>query len=209
MTSEPSSPNRPRDVQRLRVHDIQLSDANLLLRPMTEADWPVLLRWNNDPEVLYYAEGANVTSRTLEETQGIYRDVSQHAFNFIAELDGRPIGECWLQEMNLKRVLSRYPNTMDLRRIDLTMGEKTLWGQGYGTRIIRALVRFAFDECRADAVFGCDVADYNPRSRCAFEKNGFVVDQAIAQKPGRKAQVVFDMVLTRDRYSAALRESGR
>jgi RimJ/RimL family protein N-acetyltransferase len=175
---------------------------------MTEEDWPVLLRWNNDPEVLYYAEGANVTSRTLEETQNIYRSVSQHAFNFIVELDGRPISDCWLQEMNLQRILSRYPKTMDLRRIDLTMGEKTLWGQGYGARIIRTLVRFAFDKCGADAVFGCDVADYNPRSRRAFEKNGFVVDQAIAQAPGSKAQVVFDMVLTRDRYSAALRESG-
>ena len=209
MTSESSSPNRAIEGKRLRVHDVQLSDANLLLRPMTEEDWPVLLRWNNDPEVLYYAEGGNVTSRTLEETQGIYRDVSQHAFNFIAELDGRPIGECWLQEMNLKRILSRYPNTMDLRRIDLAIGEKTLWGQGFGTRIVRALARFAFDECAADAVFGCDIADYNPRSRRVFVKNGFVVDQAVAQTPGSKAEVVFDMVLTRDRYSAALQESGR
>jgi RimJ/RimL family protein N-acetyltransferase len=189
-------------MEKLRVHDVQLSDGDLLLRPMTEEDWPILLRWNNDPDVLYYTEGDNVTSRTLEETQRIYRGASQHAFNFIAELNGRPIGECWLQEMNLKRILSRYPNTMDLRRIDLMIGEKTLWGQGYGTRIIRALVQFAFRECMADAIFGCSIADHNPRSRRAFEKNGFVVDQAIPQPPDSKAQVVFDMVLTRERHTA-------
>jgi len=185
----------------LRVHDVRLADGNLILRPMTEEDWPVLMRWNNDPEVLYYAEGDKVTSRSLEETQHIYRSVSQHAFNFIVELDGQPISECWLQEMNLKRVLSRYPGTMALRRIDLTMGEKALWGRGYGTRIIRAQVRFGFHGCNADAIFGCSIADYNPRSRRAFEKNGFVVDQVIPQVPGGKAQVVYDMILTRARYA--------
>jgi len=188
---------------RLRIHDVQLSDVDLLLRPMTEEDWPVLLRWNSDPEVLHYAEGSTITKRTLEETQRIYRGVSQHAFNLIAELDGRPIGDCWLQEMNLERVLSRYPSAMDLRRIDLTIGEKNLWGQGWGTRIIRVLVRFAFEKCGAEALFGCDVSDYNPRSQRAFEKNGFVVDQVIPQPPGRKAKVVFDLVLTRERYDAA------
>jgi RimJ/RimL family protein N-acetyltransferase len=67
---------------------------------------------------------------------------------------------------------------------------------------LAGVVEVEFDECKADAVFGCDVADYNPRSRRAFEKNGFVVDQAVLQPPGSKAQVVFDMVLTRERYTA-------
>jgi RimJ/RimL family protein N-acetyltransferase len=190
-------------VERLRVHEVRLSDGDLVLRPMTEEDWPALLKWNNDPDVLYYAEGSNVASRTLEETQRIFRGASREAFTFIAELAGRPIGECWLQEMNLKRVLSRYPKAMDLRRIDLTIGEKAFWGQGYGTRIIRALVRLGFEDCNADAIFGCDIADYNPRSRRAFEKNGFAVDQAIAQPPGGKAKITYDLVLTRERYFAA------
>ena len=132
--------------------------------------------------------------------QHIYRSVSQAAFVFIAELDGRPIGDGWLQKMNLPRVLDRYPTGQDLRRIDLEIGEKTLWGQGWGSRIIALLVHFGFDTCHADAIFGCDVGDYNPRSRRAFEKNGFVVDQTILQEPGRKAREVYDMVLTRSRY---------
>jgi len=27
---------------------------------MTEEDWEILLKWNSDPEVLYYSEGENV-----------------------------------------------------------------------------------------------------------------------------------------------------
>lgn len=185
--------------ERLRPHGVRLMDCPLNLRPMTEDDWPTLLPWHSDPEVLYFAEGDHVTARSPDDMQHIYRSVSQAAFVFVAELNGRPIGDCWLQKMNLPRVLNRHPAGQDLRRIDLMIGEKGRWGQGWGTRIIALLVRFGFDMCNADAIFGCDVTDYNPRSRRAFEKNGFLVDQTILQEPGRKAREVYDMVLTRSR----------
>ncbi|TEU14647.1 MAG: N-acetyltransferase, partial [Anaerolineales bacterium] len=120
----------------LREHDIELFDGPLHLRPMTEADWNVLLKWNNDPEVLYYSEGGNITSRSLPDMQKMYRGVSQQAYVFMIELYDRPIGECWLQRMNLERVNCRFPG-LDVRRIDLTIGEKDWWGRGWGTRIIR------------------------------------------------------------------------
>jgi RimJ/RimL family protein N-acetyltransferase len=174
---------------------------------MTGDDWPTLLPWHRDPEVLYFSEGAHVKSRSLAEMQHIYCSVSQAALIFVAEVDGRPIGDCWLQKMNLQRVLCRYLTGQDLRRIDLEIGEKTLWGQGWGSRIIALLVRFGFDMGHADAIFGCDVGDYNPRSRRAFEKNGFLVDQTIPQDPGRKAREVYDMVLTRSQYEQIYRRT--
>ena len=186
---------------RLRGHDVTLRGAGIALRPMTEGDWDVLLRWNSDPEVLYFAEGDDVACRSLEEVQEIYREVSQTAFCFIAEFDGEPIGECWLQKMNLERILKKYPGR-DCRRIDLTIGEKELWGQGNGTEMIRLLTRFAFEEEKADMVFGCDVADYNPRSRRAFEKNGYRIDARIEQPPGGKARYEYDLVLAREEYVA-------
>ncbi|HUW58606.1 MAG TPA: GNAT family N-acetyltransferase [Planctomycetota bacterium] len=191
-------------MERLRSHNVTLSAGRLTLRPMTEDDWDILMKWNTDPDVLYYAEGDDVTSRTLEETQAIYRGVSQRAFVFIAELDGVPIGECWLQRMNLERVRARHPG-MDLRRVDLTIGEKRLWGQGWGTRMIGLLTRFGFEREGADAIFGCDVADYNLRSRRAFEKNGYVIDAEAPQPPGRKSKVNRDMILTRE---ACMRPGG-
>ena len=185
----------------LRTHDVTLADGNLVLRPMTEADWDVLLRWNNDPEVLYYAEGDDIDSWSLEDMQGMYRQVSQTAYCFIIELDGQPIGECWLQQMNLERILSRYPG-QDCRRIDLMIGEKLLWGRGYGTQAIRLLTRFGFEQQQADYIFGCDVADYNPGSQRAFQKVGFQQDARIAQPPGHKAAFVYDYVLSRADYLA-------
>lgn len=193
---------------RLREHDVCLLAGRLGLRAMTEGDWEVLLAWNSDSEVLYYCEGANVTGRTLDDVQEIYRGVSQKAFVFMAELDGEPIGECWLQEMNLARILTRHPG-LDLRRIDLTIGEKRLWGKGWGTVMIGLLTRFGFERCGADAIFGCDVADYNPRSRRAFEKNRYVVDQEVAQPAGMKAKVCYDMMLRNDLYEKMARDLKR
>src|SRR6266496_2904718 len=155
----------------LRSHTITLFGERIVLRPMTEDDWDTLLVWNNDPDVLYYVEGDDVSSRTLEEIQAIYRAVSQTAFCFIIEYDRQPVGECWLQNMNLDRILQKYP-TADCRRIDLMIGQKELWGSGIGTEVVRLLTVFAFEHEQADFVFGCDVADYNLASRKVFQKVG-------------------------------------
>lgn len=184
-------------MDRIAEHDVVLSNEALRLRPMTEADWDILLEWNSDPEVLYFSEGGDVTSWTLQQIQDILRGVSQNAYVFIAELNGQPIGECWLQQMNITRVLEKHPR-LDLRRIDLMIGRKELWGRGWGTKIIELLTRFGFEREQADAIFGLGVADYNPRSRRAFEKNGYVVDETLDLPAGRKARQEYDMMLTRD-----------
>lgn len=182
---------------KLREHKIVLNGERVELRPLTENDWDILLRWNNDPEVLYYAEGDDISSSSLDRVQGIYRGVSQTAFCFIIEYKEAPIGEGWLQEMNLPRILERYPNA-DCYRIDLLIGEKTCWGMGLGTEVIELLSKFAFQEVGADYVFGCDVADYNVASRKAFLKAGYIVEAQVKEPEGRKAKYSYDLVLIPD-----------
>jgi len=192
---------------RLKTHDVVLAGHTrtgvaVRLRPMTEADWGILCKWNNDPEVLYYAEGDDVTSRPLEEVQELYCAVCAHAFCFVIVADGRPVGECWLQEMNLDRILSRYPGA-DCRRIDAMIGEKGCWGQGIGTETVRLLTEFGFEHENADRIFGCAVADYNVRSQKAFQRVGYEIVAAIEQGPGRKARRCYDLMLTREAYARA------
>ena len=156
----------------LRTHDITLPDGDLVLRPMTEGDWEILHVWNNDPDVLHFADGDDVTSRTIADVKHLYRLVSQTACCFIIEWNERPIGECWLQEMNLHRILDQFSG-QDCRRTDLTIGEKRYRNRGIGTRAIRMLTQLAFERERADAVFGCEIWDYNAAILRAFEKAGF------------------------------------
>ena len=183
----------------LNTHTVHLHTSRLHLRPMTDADWDILLCWNQDPDVLYYADGSDVTAYTLDQIKRIYGGISQAAFCFIAELDGQPIAEAWLQAMNLSRIIEAHPGS-DCRRIDLSIGENQHWNKGLGTEIIRALVDFGFSEEKADFIFACDIADYNPRSRAAFAKVGFRVVAHIPQPPSSKARSTCDMCIAQTKW---------
>lgn len=122
--------------------------------------------------------------------------MSQKAFMFIGEYDAQPVAECWLQEMNIAEPLAQYPG-LDLRRIDLGICEKDLWGQGMGTRIIALLPRLAFEVEEADMVFGLGIRDDNERSLRAFAKNGYAQAAKRAREPNAKSRYEIDMVIDR------------
>jgi RimJ/RimL family protein N-acetyltransferase len=159
-------------------HDITLyggtNDHRVVLRPLTDECLPLLYKWNADPEVLYWTEGGEDIMRSYDAdtVHDIYGGVSKNAFCFLVEADGVPIGECWLQEMNLPEVKTMYSEDLDIRRIDFAIGEKSWWNKGIGTQFVRMLVDFAFNGENVD-VLHCFCEDYNPSSRRVWEKNGF------------------------------------
>ena len=189
----------------LRSHGVTLRGGAVTLRPMTEGDWDILLTWNNDPVVMALADHSPFEETTLADLQTIYRWISTHAHCFIMEAAGAPIGECWLQRMNLQRLVDQFPD-QDLRRIDLMIGEKKLWGRGYGTEAIGLLVDFGFRVEQVDAICAL-VAEDNRRSQRAFHKNGFTRHATLQEPDGT---VITDLVLRRTAYEAArARESSR
>jgi aminoglycoside 6'-N-acetyltransferase len=186
---------------RLRGHDVTLRSGNIILRPLTEDDWEILHKWNSDPEVLFYSDG-NTDGYSMEMVKRIYRGVCAHAFCFMIEYEGREIGETYLQEMNLERILKKLPGK-DLRRIDIMIGEKEFWGKGIGTEAVGMLVDFGFGEEHADAIFGCGVDKSNVRSFKMFQKLGFEVHAEIKGQPN-EGDLSCDMILTREKYEMTL-----
>ena len=158
-------------MEELRKHGVILRGDGVVLRPMSEHDWPLLYRWNNRPEVLALAEQDQVPGYTIEALQALFRGVSQSAYCFVIKADGREVGECWLQRMNLDRILQRVPDA-DLRRIDITIGEPACWGRGIGSTAIGLLTGFGFERERCDAIFAI-TSTSNERSIRAFARCGF------------------------------------
>ena len=78
----------------LREHTRTLRGDRIVLRPMTEDNWDILLKWNSDSEVLYFSEGDDCVAYNLEQVQQIYRGIPQKAFCFIIESENTAIGEC-------------------------------------------------------------------------------------------------------------------
>ncbi|MBQ2958016.1 MAG: GNAT family N-acetyltransferase [Clostridia bacterium] len=168
-------------------HGVTLRGENgLVLRPLTDGHLPLLYRWNADPEVLYWVEEDDVSAYDEEAVRAIYGGVSRNAHCFLIEADGVPIGECWLQRMNLASVLSMYPPGTDVRRIDICIGEKAYWGKGFGTAAVRLLTGFAFED--GTEVIHCLCDDYNVRSCRMWEKLGFELVEREALEAGQKGK---------------------
>lgn len=92
-----------------------------------------------------------------------------------------------------------YADDTDIRRIDMTIGEKAFWGKGIGTLFVGMLVKYAF-ECECVDVLHCFCEDYNFRSRRVWEKNGFllVLTEDIPQP--HKGSLQYHWRLTKDEY---------
>jgi RimJ/RimL family protein N-acetyltransferase/8-oxo-dGTP pyrophosphatase MutT (NUDIX family) len=153
-----------------------LVDGDVRLRPFREDDWEVVEPWVTDPRVLRFSDF--VEERSLAEVQAIYRGVAPTSELYVIERDGVPVGDGWLQEMNLPRVLDAFPG-LRTSRIDLQLAYD-VWGQGVGSRAIRLMTARAFER-GDDLVFAVGIGNFNERSRRAFLRCGYVPWRRVPQ----------------------------
>lgn len=174
---------------------------HIILKPLTDEHLPLLYKWCADPDVLYWTEGGVdiIRSYDCDTVHKIYGSVSQHAFCFLVEVDGIPVGECWLQKMNLQNILNMYANSVDVRRIDMAIGEKQYWGKGIGSQFIPILLGFAFNDEHVD-VLHCLCEDYNVRCCRVWEKNGFTLILSEVLPLPQKGKHQYHFRLTKEEY---------
>ena len=98
-----------------------------MLCPLSDEHLPYLYKWNSDSEVLYWTEGEDIESYPPEIVHQIYGGISQNNLCFALKVNDEIIGECWLQKMNLPDVKKMYADDADVRRIDMSIGEKSYW----------------------------------------------------------------------------------
>lgn len=190
----------------IKSHDITLYGGNdayrIILRPLSDEHLPYLYKWEADPELLYWTEGGEDICRSYppEMVHRKYGGMSQHNLCFAVEVNGEIIGDCWLQKMNLPKVKAMYADDVDVRRIDMEIGEKEYWGKGIGTLFVGILIDYAFRTEKVD-VLHCFCADYNVRSRRVWEKNGFSLVLTEELPQGQKGKLQYHWRLTREEYS--------
>jgi aminoglycoside 6'-N-acetyltransferase len=192
-------------VEIIKSHEVTLygqsEPLKITLLPLCDTYLPLLYKWCADPEVLYWTEGGKdiIRSYDKETVHKIYGGVSQNALCFLIEVNNIPVGECWLQKMNLDNVKSMYEKNIDVRRIDMAIGEKDYWNKGIGTASVKILVGHAFNNENVD-VLHCFCEDYNKRSQRVWEKNGFslILEEALPQP--QKGKIQYHYRLTKDEY---------
>jgi len=121
--------------------------------------------WDQDSEYqrLFNSEAAlrynpAQIKKFLEEEIG-----SMHLFVIERLEDGRKIGQVDLSGFNW---------IVGNAWVGIGIGERDLWGKGYGTDAMRVLLRYAFDELNLKRLT-LNVFDINQRGIASYEKAGF------------------------------------
>ncbi len=196
----------------IKTHGVTLcgaaGDHKITLCPLTDEHLSYLYKWCSDTDVLYWTEGGaaeELAPYPPELVDQIYGMVSQNAHCFLISVDDTPIGECWLQKMNLSAVLQQYSPGTDVRRIDMSIGEKDWWGKGIGTAFVGMLLDFAFTDQKVD-VLHCICEDYNQRSCRMWEKHGFTRCAAYPLPQPQLGKMQYHYRLTKQEYIAQQKE---
>lgn len=120
------------------------ADADVVFRRLTDDDLPVLYRWLNDPGVVRWWEGNDVS------WEGVVRDYGSSmpyaVEHWIASVDGRDVG--WIQcyaaaadDSEECAVWFAHGVDRGAAGIDYLIGDPAARGRGLGSRMIRAFVR--------------------------------------------------------------------
>lgn len=164
-----------------------MNGALVRLRAMEPRDADAQYRWFNDPEVTVhlgwrYPFSSVAIAQRLEGAASM--TFANPRFSVERLSDGALIGYTGLRDVT--------PESRN-GELDLVIGERSAWGQGYGTDTAETVCRFAFERMGLHRVQLWVVAEHAAAIR-AYEKAGFV-REGVARDRFYKRGVWHDCVL--------------
>jgi len=148
--------------------DLELETDRLLLRPLAEDDWEMVLQLFTDPDVMkYIADIGDEETLAAEMKAAVKRGAGGRLgiWCVLRRETGEKLGTSVLlplpiEEQDTDWSLLREDGYPDA---DIEVGyilKRSAWGNGYATEACRRLVRFAFEETELDEI----VAVTDPRN---------------------------------------------
>ncbi len=141
------------------------------LRAIEQDDLPRFVEWFNDPAVRMYLDLILPMSMADEEEwyQQIRKQPPPERPFAIDILDG----ENWLHAGSCGFI--HVDNINRHAELGISIGTKSYWSKGYGTDVVRTLLRHAFETLNLHRVY-LRVYEENQRGIRAYEKAGFTVE---------------------------------
>ncbi len=145
-----------------------LTGHKVRLRALESFDYPLLTRWLNDSEVMYYwgKPGNSVSLAEVardEETKSLRGNSRKY---IIETLEGAAVGQIDYYDLDWQ-ARSAWTSIM--------LGERDHWGGGYGTDAMRILLRYLFLDLGLHRVTLTTHAT-NERAQRSYRKNGFALE---------------------------------
>ena len=145
-----------------------LETERLILREMTQADFPLLCRHLQDEEVMYAWEHAYSDDEVQEGLNKQFQRYKEYGFGVWAVIlkeNGELIGQCGLSMQPCE----------DSEVLEIGyIFQKAHWHKGYATEAATACREYAFNKLNADEVFSL-IRDTNIASQNVAKRNGMNV----------------------------------
>lgn len=170
------------------------------LREYMREDMPCALAYLNDPEVKRFLKPRIPFPITMEEQMKWYEcnSSSKDKYSFAIEAieDGRYIGGCGINETDWK-------NSSVV--IGIFIGDKKLWGKGYGYDAVKVLIEFIFLQMNINKI-KLSVYAFNERAIKCYEKCGFKREGTLRQEIFRDGKYHDEhiMAILREEFYAGL-----
>jgi RimJ/RimL family protein N-acetyltransferase len=151
-------------------------------------------RWHRDSEFMRFLDSSPSQLQSQKEMQkSLEEDLEKqkndrHWFTIRALDDDKLLGDI---------DLSIYNWAGRDAFVGLGIGERDFWGKGYGTDVMKVILRYAFTELNLQRLT-LTVFEYNPRAVRAYEKTGFRHEGRLRQflnREGRRWDMLFMGIL--------------
>jgi len=161
------------------------------LRANERSDLPKFVEWLNDPEVRRYLSMSLPISQAAEEQwfeNMLKRPPEEQSLGIeIKDGDGwRLIGNCSIFDIN-RRARSA--------EVGLFIGDKSCWNKGYGTEVMRLLLRYGFGTLNLNRIF-LRVDAENMGGIHAYEKAGFIHEARLRESDFREGSYCDDLIMS-------------
>jgi RimJ/RimL family protein N-acetyltransferase len=145
----------------------------IYLRPPEFEDAPTMVTWFNDPEVTRTLRLYQPMSLTREKEflAQINRSETELALAIVVCETDQLIGATGFRDISMRHRHASF---------GISIGEKALWGKGYGTEATRLLVRHAFQKLNLNRV-QLEVYEFNKSAIRCYEKAGFQIEGRLRQ----------------------------
>lgn len=143
-----------------------LEGSLVVLRPLFEADIPLLAQWLNDPEATYfmfYGQRPQTEEQVREHFVKQAADESNVVCIILDKKSRGPIGFAGLYDLHF---------TARSAEFRIFIGEKKFWGMGYGTEVTELFTFYGFDRLNLNRIY-LGVTSENKGGAKAYEKAGF------------------------------------